>query len=143
MTVTYDGGALVVSNLRGLVTAGNLVVRIHGAGLRGVQTEGASNVRIDGVRADRFALLAQGSSDVHCAGSVREASLEVRGAGNVDASRLLAERARVTLNGAGTIDLHATEFLDVTIRGVGRVAYSGGARLQKSIEGIGTVTARP
>lgn len=143
VTVAYQAGALSVRNLGGLSKAGDLVVRIRGAGLRSLQTEGASNVRVDALQAERFSLLVQGASDVVCGGQARDARFEIRGAGNIDASRLVAQRAQVELNGAGTVDLHATESLEVTIRGVGRVVYSGGARLRKDISGLGTVSAKP
>ena len=49
----------------------------------------------------------------------------------------------MSLSGAGQAEVYASEQLDVTISGVGRVTYSGRPKvINKNISGIGTVSAR-
>ena len=142
VAVGFEAGTLTVSNVRGLTAAANLVVRVRGAGLQRLRTDGATNVRLDGLRADRFELTAQGASDVRVAGQAHSASFVVRGAGNVDAGGLPVERASVDFDGAGTVDVHATDALDVRLRGVGRVTYAGTPKVSRDIGGLGSVAPR-
>jgi hypothetical protein len=65
------------------------------------------------------------------------------GAGNLDTSKVTAEKAKVDISGAAKVDVYASDQLDVTISGVGSVTYSGNPKtVNKHISGIGTVNPK-
>ena len=62
----------------------------------------------------------------------------------IDADKLLTQRAIVGATGSVDIAVHATELLDVSLSGSGKVRYSGNPhQVRKAITGAGTLEAHP
>jgi hypothetical protein len=65
------------------------------------------------------------------------------GAGNIDTSKLIAEKAKVEISGAANVDVYASDQLDVTVSGVGSVNYSGSPKVvNKNVSGVGSVNPK-
>jgi hypothetical protein len=68
--------------------------------------------------------------------------LQIAGRGDVDAERLRAERATVSISGVGDVRLWAVRELAVSVAGAGRVDYWGSPTLRRSVAGAATINAR-
>ena len=64
------------------------------------------------------------------------------GAGKIDAHKLRAGKGTVEANGVATIEVFASEELNVTVSGPASVIYSGDPKLNKKVNGPGSVERR-
>ena len=111
--------------------------------LNRVTISGAGTARVTGVKNENFVINSTGAAKIEAKGETKAVEIRNSGAGLIDAHELRSARADVNLSGAGQAEVYASEQLDVTISGVGRVTYSGQPKIiNKNISGIGTVSAR-
>ena len=62
---------------------------------------------------------------------------------NATALRMYTWQTRVDVKGASSIDVYASEQLDVSVSGVGSVSYSGNPKVvNKHVSGIGSVSPK-
>jgi len=64
----------------------------------------------------------------------------ISGAGHLDAIDLKTKKSNVKIEGVGAGSVYATDFLNATISGVGKILYKGNPQVSKNIEGIGFVS---
>ncbi|HPR60433.1 MAG TPA: DUF2807 domain-containing protein, partial [Prolixibacteraceae bacterium] len=87
-----------------------------------VKAEGGVNIEIEGVSDELVAIS--------------------EGAGNIDADRLTAKNVSCRVSGVGNASVYATNELNATIEGVGRIGYRGNPVVNKKVSGIGVVHQR-
>lgn len=102
--------------------------------LAGVGSLSASNLDVE-----ELAIGHTGVGDVTVSGTADVQDISVSGVGVYDAITLRSAEATVVLNGLGTVLVHATDVLDVTIVGDGVVRYLGSPLLTVNVTGNGTV----
>jgi hypothetical protein len=81
-----------------------------------------------------------GAGDVLLDGEVKELSIEVDGSGDVLAKRLEAEEVEASVDGSGSIEVHAKEKLKASVNGSGDVRYKGKPDVKSNISGSGEVS---
>jgi hypothetical protein len=65
------------------------------------------------------------------------------GAGHGDFSRLVADQAKVTVEGVGSVIVHPKDTLDATMNGVGAILYTGSPRqVNTRMNGLGTIARK-
>ena len=65
------------------------------------------------------------------------------GAGHGDFSRLVADQAKVIVEGVGSVIVHPKDTLDATMNGVGAILYTGSPReVNTRMNGLGTIARR-
>ena len=103
-----------------------------------VSISGASSLDAKKLTGDSFRLEISGASSSRLQGAVGQLVIELSGAGNVEAAELEAREVKVHASGAGKAEVHATEALDVSLSGVGKVIYHGDPKkVTKKISGVG------
>lgn len=100
---------------------------------------GAVDMRLASLSAARLAVDISGIGRLAITGQVTEQEITVDGPGEFIAPRLQSSRAHVQLGGPGQITLWATDLLDVSIKGIGQVAYHGGPVVKQHITGLGVL----
>jgi hypothetical protein len=61
----------------------------------------------------------------------------------IDARKLRARDAVVTVNGAGDVELYATDSADIELNGVGDVdVYGDPARFRRDVDGLGSIARK-
>ena len=131
-------------SLEGLALAGAVNVRaerIETPQLR-IAASGGSSVRIDDLRATTLRLAGSGALDANLAGQVTEAHFAISGAGQVQADKLQAETATVSVSGVGSVVVRVEKSLRAAISGAGTIEYYGNPEVRESISGIGKVKRR-
>lgn len=136
-TITYidinkievNGGALIEANNLGVQ---NLQFVINGGGSTTLVTEGmdALDVRLDG--GNNFVISGQAISQ----------KVEINGGGNYDAADLKTETTSISMTGAGTAEVWASNTLDAKIVGVGKISYWGSPTVTQEVTGLGVVESQ-
>ena len=136
-------GILFVSNDQQYHSSKPSMLRITLPDLNSVSSHGAGEVRIVDARSSDLKIESTGAASVVANGTAKSVTISSSGAGKIDTSNLRAEKAKVEVNGAGSIDVYASEQLDVSISGVGHVSYSGNPKVvTKHVSGIGSVSPK-
>ena len=118
-------------------------VRISQPDLEAVSSNGAADIRVTNVKNDQLTISWQGAGRIEAAGETKFVSISSTGAGKLDTSRLRAERAKLSVTGAAHVDVYASQQLDVTVSGVGKVTYHGNPGVvNKSVSGLGSVNKK-
>jgi len=157
-----DGGGLTITGWQGRRLAPSEFTITTGVPITHLQVEGAWNISynhtgtpyaqitINGAvngdfnfgTLDSLNVQVNGAGDIDLRGETPSVLLEVNGASSIHAFDLIAETAEVTVNGAGSAELTATERLDATINGVGNITFDGSPTVNRQINGIGRIQAR-
>jgi hypothetical protein len=136
-------GVLRISNEKSYQARKPLIVRINLPDLESIFSTGAGDIYITKVKNEGLAISSTGAARVEAEGQTGLVSISSTGAGKIDTSRLHAERAKVTVTGAGSVDVYASNQLDASVSGVGRVTYDGNPGVvNKSVSGIGSISKR-
>lgn len=141
--VDVRDGVLRIRTERSYNSHAGVVVRVNVTNLESVKATGAGKFRIQDLKNDNFEVRSTGASTVTVSGETKNVEIRSTGAGSIDAHNLHAQKANVSSTGAARVDVFATEQLDATVSGVGRVSYSGDPRVvNKKVNGAGTVSKR-
>lgn len=124
------GGACKLSSETAVVS-NNLLLEVSGAGDIDLMVDLESlRTRISG------------AANISLEGSAEKHSANLSGASNMRAEKLLTKNTQVSLSGAGSAHIYASESLDASLSGVGSIRYYGDP-VKKSISksGIGSIRA--
>jgi hypothetical protein len=137
VTVTITAPVLVEAALAG---SGNFNAdRMAGDALL-LAIAGSGDATISDVSGKELDGKIAGSGGVTFSGKVDNVDFALLGSGNIDAAKLVAVKAKVSIAGSGDVSVNATETVDVNIAGSGDVTVTGGAKCSKSVVGSGTAT---
>jgi len=137
------GGVLYVTTEKSYNPTRGVTLRISLPELIAVSSRGAGEINVQDAKSDDLKIESEGAASIKAAGRVKNVTIESAGAGDIDTSRLQAEKAKVTVAGAASVSVYSTEQLDVSVAGVGSVAYSGNPKIvNKSVSGIGSVNKK-
>ncbi len=135
-------GVLYVKSEKKLDTRKPILLRISLPSLERVKSTGAGKFHVTNIKSDKFAIDSTGASAVTATGETQTVDIRSTGAGKVDATALRAKKAEVHSSGIASIDVNASDELDVNVSGAGRVTYSGDPKVTKSVSGAGVVSKR-
>jgi hypothetical protein len=139
-TEVRDGILFVTSDER-YHTAKPVTLRINVPAIAAMTSRGAGEITIGDVNGDSLKLESMGAASIDAAGKSKSVTISSTGAGKIDADSLQAEKATVNVTGAASVEVYATEQLDVTVSGAGSVSYSGHPKVvNKHVSGVGSVS---
>lgn len=104
-----------------------------------LHVEGGASIEMN-MKADHIKVVGQGGVKLELDGIANELKANLSGAGYLDAIDLKTKRTEVKIEGVGAGSVYATDALDATISGVGKIRYKGDPQVYKKIEGIGLVS---
>ena len=120
-----------------------IAIRISIPDLKKFTSAGAGDIHISGVKNDQLVFSNTGAANIEASGETKFVDIKSSGAGNIETNALHAERARISVSGAATVDVYASQQLDVSVSGIGSVTYSGNPPVvNKSVSGIGSVSRK-
>ncbi len=105
-----------------------------------IDLSGATEINLD-LRINELTTNASGASNIHFSGIANNHNIILSGAGKIKADNLITNSTSIRLSGAGSAYIHADEYLDAKISGIGNVFYAGDPD-KKNIEksGLGSVS---
>ena len=130
---------LTMIDVRGLETEGvsNIQADKINTDSLDVSIGGTGNINIDDLSTERLNVTISGAGNFNVEGKAGRQSVKLSGAGNYDGERLESQEADVEINGLGKITVWVTEELDATISGAGNVDYYGNPEVRQQISGLG------
>ncbi len=108
--------------------------------LASADISGAANGSISGIASDRFDLSCSGACEVSLGGTAPTVTVDISGAGNVQARQLTAVDFTVAVSGAADASVCASGVLDATISGAGTIDYyCDPSEVRRSVSGAGSI----
>jgi Putative auto-transporter adhesin, head GIN domain len=117
-----------------------LTIRISVPSLQALRLQGGNDVRLAGFDGGHSTIEVEGAANIEADGRLEALTVRLAGAGHADLSRLVAEAAKVSVDGVGSVTVHPTDTLDATMNGVGAIFYIGNPReVNTRMNGLGTI----
>jgi carbon monoxide dehydrogenase subunit G len=136
-------GVLYLRTEKGYNSRAGIAVRITVPNLESIKAAGAGKFHISDLKNDKFTVQTTGATALTALGETKSVEIRNSGAGKIDTNSLHAQKATVDISGAASVDVNATEQLDASVSGVGRVSYSGNPKtVNKSVSGMGIVSPK-
>lgn len=104
-----------------------------------LKVEGGATVKMN-LKANNVKVIGEGGVKFEFDGIADELDASISGAGYLDAIDLKTRICDIKIEGIGAGSVYATETLNATISGIGKIRYKGDPHLYKKIEGIGVVS---
>ena len=105
-----------------------------------IELSGAADIDLD-VQARQLYTRISGAGNIQLTGQADDHQIQLPGASHLRAGELITETTRISLSGAGSANVHATELLDAEISGVGKINYQGEpANKRIRTSGLGSVS---
>jgi hypothetical protein len=109
--------------------------------IKSIALKGAGEIELHDLNENELSLSIAGAADVKATGSVRSVIINIAGMGDVDFSAVAVEVAKVSIGGAGDVEIAPTLEADISIAGAGDVdLLTRPARLTTHIAGAGEVS---
>jgi len=120
---------------------GRLKIVITTPTLKELESNGAGDMKLEGLAAGDLEMRLSGAHNVHASGTIEDLKLELEGAGNVDFRDVTVTKADVTVSGAGNVEVHVENELKAEVNGVGAIRYSGDPqKVDSKLHGLGTIS---
>lgn len=123
--------------------AQRLTLRITVPRLASLTLDGGNDVRLTGFNGGESKIKVQGAAHVEADGTLKELTIYMAGAGHADFSKLVANDAKVTVDGVGSVFVNSRNSLNATMNGVGAILYTGNPHVvNTSMNGLGRISQR-
>lgn len=120
-----------------------LQIRITAPRLASLTLEGGNDVRLTGFKGGATKIRMTGAAQIEADGQLEQLTVHMAGAGRADFSKLISDRAKVTVDGVGSVIVSPRDTLDATMNGVGAILYTGSPRkVSTRMNGLGTIGQR-
>ncbi len=104
-----------------------------------MHVEGGARIEMD-VKAENIKVVGEGGVSYNLEGICRTLDARVSGAAYIDAEELKCKDVSIKIEGVGAAHVYATDYLNASIEGVGKIRYKGDPEVRKNIGGIGFVS---
>lgn len=109
--------------------------------LASLKLDGGNDVRLTGFNGGESRIKVQGAAHVEADGTLQELTVYMAGAGHADFSKLVANDAKVTVDGIGSVFVNSKDSLNATMNGVGAIIYTGNPHVvNTSMNGLGRIS---
>jgi hypothetical protein len=139
ISTEVSNNVLHVRSLRGYSVSQPIKLKISVPDLAGVSASGAGTIVVSGLKNEKFEIDANGAPKIRASGETKALSIDANGAGKIDTHKLRAANVQVDSKGVPSVEVYASEELNVTISGPSRVVYDGNAVVHQTIHGPGKV----
>lgn len=120
-----------------------LTINISVPRLDSLKVEGGNDVRLTGFAGGESKIRTTGAANIKAEGRLEELTVQMSGAGHADFSQLIADEAKVTVDGVGSVIVHPKDTLNATMNGIGAILYTGSPReVNTRMNGLGTIGRR-
>lgn len=104
-----------------------------------LHVSGGASIEMN-LKANRVKVIGEGGVKFEFDGIANELDASISGAGHLNAIDLKTKKTDVKIEGVGAGSVYATDVLNASISGVGKIRYKGDPQVHKKVEGIGSVT---
>jgi hypothetical protein len=93
--------------------------------LEEIEVSGAVDADLHDIDSDELLIEVRGAADMDVEGKCGTFTLEVKGAGDIDADKLKCETVEVDVKGAGSASVYASDTIDARVSGVASISIYG------------------
>jgi len=93
------------------------------------------------LKANNVKVIGEGGVKIELEGIANNLSATISGAGYLEADDLKTKRTDCKIEGACAATVYATDYLNASIAGVGKIRYKGNPEVIKRVEGLGLVSS--
>ena len=137
-------GSLRIGSKKNLHPTGDATITITSDSLADVELTGANAFKAGQLTGPELKVRATGASTIRVDGSVTKLDAGLTGASTLHAQSLQTQTATVSITGASSAEVNATEALKASITGAGTLTYSGNPKkVEKTVTGVGNIRSRP
>ena len=134
---------LKISTEKPISPKNGIRIKIKTGGLKKISFLGAHKAKITGVKEEKFVAEMTGATKLEILGEAQAGIFSLNGAGDLAAKDFKTVSTWIEVNGAGRAELFATEELNATVNGAGKIDYYGEPKNVKPlINGIGKITKK-
>lgn len=101
--------------------------------------DGAGEGNLTNLTAKTLNITISGAGNLNLSGTTDTQTLTINGAGEYSAPSLSSKTATITVNGAGKATIKVSDLLNAIINGGGQIAYFGNPKVEKQINGAGSI----
>lgn len=137
------GNRLVIGNKKNLAPSEEIILKITTETLEGIETSGANTIYANMIDTDRFVLDFSGAGSVYLEGDCSTLYVDMSGAGSLNAKKLIADDVKVSISGASSAKVFASESIEADVSGVGSIDYYGDPEdVRTDVSGVGAINAK-
>lgn len=108
--------------------------------LRGVTNTGFGSIKVGGLTGADVEIVNSGAASVTVTGRAGHETIELNGAGKIDATGVDAKDVEANNNGVGVVDVRASGSLEMTVNGLGMIRYAGSpSHVESHVNGVGRI----
>lgn len=139
-----QNGKLIISKPDdvNLVPSRPIRLKVGFATLDNIEVFGSSAITANNLNLDKLIISFSGSGSTHLVGRVETQSIMIRGQATLNNFDLMSRNVSVDIKGTGSVEVNASETLDVTLAGMGSIRYSGTPQIRQTISGTGTISQK-
>lgn len=105
-----------------------------------LHVSGGADIEMN-MKASNVKLIGEGGVKIEFDGVANELNATISGAGYLNANDFKTKRTDCRIEGACAACVYATETLNASIAGVGKISYKGNPQVNKKVEGLGLVSS--
>lgn len=137
------GNTLVIDTKKNISPRKQILIEITTPNLSDIEASGANDIEVEGINGTAFNVDLSGAGNIHLIGEIEKLRAELSGAGNINARELNAKEVVVSVSGAASADVYATQYLDASVSGVGSIDYYGNPeKTRTNVSGVGSITRK-
>jgi len=135
-----EGNKLVIDTKKNISPRKEIQITITVPELEFLESSGACGVTVSNIASEKFLVDLSGAGSLDLSGKTGKLEIDLSGAGSLQAKDLKARKVVISLSGASSADVYASETLDASVSGVGSITYYGDPKdVKKDVSGIGVI----
>lgn len=141
---TYiKGDRLIIDTKKSLSPRKELLIIITTPQLESLDCSGANDIEVEGINSNTFDLELSGACSIELSGYADKFRADLSGAGSIDAKNLESKKVYVSVSGAASANVFASEYLDASVSGVGSINFYGNPQsTNTNVSGVGSITRK-
>ncbi len=140
---TVRGNTLIIDTKKSISPRKEIKIYITTPDLQSIECSGANSIYATDINTENFEVDLSGAGSVELHGEANRVTADISGAGSINAKRLKANRVYISVSGAASADVFASEFLDASVSGVGSIDYYGNPeKTNTNVSGVGSISRK-
>lgn len=137
------GNTLVIDSKKNISPRKEIKIYVTTPYLNSIDCSGANTIYAKGINTDQFEVDLSGAGSIDLEGTAKYVNAGISGAGHIDAKNLKAKKIYISVSGAASAKVYASEYLDASVSGVGSIDYYGNPEKTKTdISGVGSINRK-
>jgi Putative auto-transporter adhesin, head GIN domain len=140
ITTEVRDGTLYIEASQFYIEKTPVLLEIGVATLTRLHFSGAGEIDLADLKSDSLDITVSGAGRVTATGEAKRLDLSLSGAASIEAPGLKAASVRAHVSGVGNIDTWASDSLDASVSGVGKISYGGTPQhVSTHFSGVGSI----